>query len=67
MKVYVIEDMFSGYYAGYHPTEWKKQPSDALQFETRAKARKHADRIKDGPRQFAGLGQHTRVIEVEKQ
>lgn len=66
MKVYVVQDTFSGMYAHHSSmTEWIKDETDAAHFTDRARAVQHADRIQKGPRQFAGIGQDTRIVAFE--
>ena len=65
MKVFIVQDTFSGSYAGHSMTEWVSRGEDAIHFTDRTRAQQHAARIAEGPRQFAGLGQKTRIVEFE--
>ena len=65
MKVFIVQDTFSGNYAGHSMTEWVRRGDDAIHFTDRKRAEAHAARIAKAPRQFAGLGQKTRIVEFE--
>lgn len=63
-RVYTV--MHEELYASLEgPTTWDKRPERAVKFSSRAAATRWAKWIKSGPRQFAGLGSKSRVVELE--
>ena len=65
MKVYAIRESLSGLYAGSSHGEWVKDHRFGLHFTERPRAEAFLQRLKDAPRQFAGLNKRAAIVEVE--
>lgn len=64
---YAIYDTFANIWASREGAHcWAKVSSQILTFPTWQDAKTHATIIKNGPRQFAGLGQRTKVVRAPK-